>query len=161
MTQLHKINEKGTIKGRFRIKTYKVGTKRLLRKTDWIENLIVLNENNGLNLFVRHLLGSASLGLEITQAKIGTGDTAPVDADTDLETTVLAGILVSNSTEESVGVVTFEFFMSDSDLTEGTYKEFGVFCDAQLFARALILPVYSKASGEDSQVEYQVVLTNS
>ena len=160
MTILH-LKNKATIRGRFRIKTYKAGTKQLLRQTDWIENLIMLGTNTGLNIFLKRLLGTKLYNPEITQAKIGTGDTAPADDDTDLETTVLAGILISKSTEESVGVVTFEFFMSDADLTEGTYKEFGIFCTDQLFARSLILPVYTKSAGEDSQVEYEITLTNS
>lgn len=148
-------------KGRFRIKTYKAGTKKLLRKTKWMPNLIAFNTNHGLNLVLQHLLGSTAISIEITSAKIGTGDTAPTDNDTDLETAVLSDIAVSNSTEESTGVLTIEFFMSDADLADGTYKEFGIFCDAQLFARALILPTYTKSSGEDSQVEYEITLTNS
>jgi len=157
--QLHK--NKGIIKGRFRFKIYKAGTKKLLRQTAWMENLIMLGTNTGLNIFIKRLIGTKVYDPEITKAKIGTGDTAPADGDTDLETTVLDDILVSNSTEESAGVVTFEFFMSDADLTEGTYKEFGIFCVAQLFARALILPVYTKSVGEDTQVEYEITLSNT
>jgi len=161
MTQHLKIKNKGKIRGRFRIKTYKAGTKELIRQTNWIENLIMLGTNTGLNIFIKRLIGTKAYDPEITQAKIGTGDTAPADGDTDLETTVLAGVLVSKSTEESVGVVTLEFFMSDADLTEGTYKEFGIFCTNQLFARSLILPTYTKSAGEDSQVEYEITLSNS
>ena len=182
-TRIIKQKDKGTIRGRLRFKTFKAEKGFLLwfyntlpsvylafrrkfprtpiRVGKWNNNLIMLGTNTGLNLFIKRLLGTKLYDPEITQAKIGTGDTAPADADTDLETTVLAGILVSKSTEESAGVVTFEFFMSDADLTEGTYREFGIFCSSQLFARALILPVYSKSVGEDSQVEYTLTLTNS
>lgn len=160
MTTL-KIKNKGTIKGRFRFKTYKAGTKKIIRQTDWMENLIMLGTNTGLNIFIKRLLGTKLYDPEITKAKIGTGDTAPADDDIDLETTVLDNILVSKSTEESVGVVIIEFFMSDADLTEGTYKEFGIFCGNQLFARSLILPAYTKSEGEDTQCEYQITLSNS
>lgn len=156
-----KIKDKIIAKGRFRIKTYRAGTKELLRQTDWIDNLIMLGANTGLNIFIKRLLGTKVYDPEITKAKIGSGDTAPADGDTDLETTVLDNILVSKRTEESVGVATFEFFMPDADLADGTYKEFGIFCSTQLFARSLIVPNYTKSSGEDSQCEYQIALTNS
>lgn len=159
-TQSIKIKDKIRIRGRFRFKTYKAGTKELIRQTDWMENLIMLGTNTGLNIFIKRLLGTKTHDPEITKAKIGSGDTAPADEDTDLETTVLDNILVAKSTEESVGVVVFEFFMSDSDLADGAYKEFGIFCNTQLFARALILPVYTKSEGEDTQCEYEIILSN-
>jgi len=162
MTTRHlKIKNKGSIKGRFRFRVYKAGTKKLIRQTDWIENLIMLGTNTGLNIFIKRLLGIKLYDPEITQAKIGTGDTAPADGDTDLETTVLDNILVAKSTEDSVGVITLEFFIADSGLEEGEYKEFGIFCGNQLFARSLISPTYTKSIGEDTQCEYEITLSNT
>ena len=158
-----KIKDNLISRGRFRITTYKAGTKEIIKQSDWIKNLVVLNatgNGHGMNLLVKRLIGNTTTDLVITQAKIGTGDTAPTDNDTDLETAVLSGIIVADTIETSADVATISFFMTDAELTDGEYKEFGIFCGTQLFARALILPTYTKATGQDTSVEYEITVTN-
>ena len=147
-----------TAKGRFRFKTYKDGV--LVRTTDWIDNLIMNSANHGLNVIARRNIGDFSNDIEITSAEIGTGDTAPTINDTDLETPVLTGILRANQVA-SGGAVTLEFFMSDAELANGTYSEFGLRAGSQLYARALIDPAYTKSSNEDTSCEYQITYTNA
>jgi hypothetical protein len=170
----HKIKEKGKIKGRIRLTTYKaenwfgnlliwLGLKdrKVLRQWPWKSNLVVLNPNSGLNLFIKHILGDTTYPLEINQGKIGTGDTTPADANTDLETTFLDGIDVAVRTEDDDDEITISFFISDSELTEQEYKEFGVFCGSRLFARSLISPVFDKSVGEDVRIDWNLTLTNT
>lgn len=149
------------IKGKFRFKVYKAGTKELLRVTDWTENLIVLNENRGLNIFLKNLCGNFTYNLEITKAKMGDDDTPPTSNDTDLGNVVVDNILIAKRTETAVNEVTFEFFISDAEMPEQTYKEFGIFCGDQLFARALISPTFTKHTGEDVTAEYIITASNS
>lgn len=139
------------LKGKYRIKSSKNG--ELVKQTDWIHNLVVMNPNHGLNLFAQHLIGIKTYPLEITQAKIGTGTTPPELTDTDLEESVTDGILRANQAVDN-GVITLEFFISDLELPDDTYNEFGLFCGDQLFARSIIDPAYTKSSGEDLTVEY-------
>jgi len=158
---LHKIMNKIKAKGKYRILVYKAGTDELLKTTDWISNLIVLNTNSGLNLVAKHLIGDDTYSLEITKAKMGDDDTAPADADTDLGNTVVNDILWASREESSVGVVLFQFFVADSEMPDQDYKEFGIFCGDRLFARSIITPTFTKSSGQDIRVEYQITLTNS
>ena len=154
-------NNKGILSGRYRFKTFKAGTKELIRQTDWIKNLIVSNDNNGLNLVLQELNAQTTYDLAITQAKIGTGDTAPVDGNTDLETpTSTVGDILVATRVLTTDDLTLGFFISDAQLPEGEYKEFGLFCGEQLFARSLISPTYTKSIGEDTTCEYVIEVTN-
>jgi hypothetical protein len=148
-----------TAKGRYRFITYKKGTKEVLRVSPWINNLVTLANNHGLNLIARHLVGDDSFPLEITQAKIGTGTTPPTIADTDLETPVLSNIIVALSSFTG-GVADFEFFMPDGELPDNEYTEFGIFCGDQMFARSIINPSYTKTTGEDTSCQYQTAFAN-
>ena len=160
---MHKITDNLKTIGRFRITTYKAGTKEVIKQSDWIKNLVVLNatgNGHGMNLLVKRLINNTTSDLIITQAKIGTGNTAPTDNDTDLQTAVLSGIIVASATETAPNVASIQFFMTDAELANGEYKEFGIFCGTQLFARALILPTYTKATGQDTSVEYEITVNN-
>jgi len=148
------------VKGRYKITTFKAGTNEVLRELGWVDNLVVLNANSGMNLLLKHLAGDTTYPLEITQAKIGTSDQAPADADTDLITTFLDGILVAVIDETAVDTLLISFFIADAELTEQDYKEFGIFCGNRLFARSLISPVYSKSVGEDTRIDYEITVTN-
>lgn len=148
-----------TLKGKYRFRVYDSITGEHKRTTDWIENLIVSSDTHGLNLIVRQLLGTTTYPLAITQAKIGTGTTAPALTDTDLETTTLDGILKANQSISNNSCI-IEFFISDLDLTNGTYTEFGIFAGDQLFARSLISPTFTKSSNEDTSVDYQLEFTS-
>ena len=152
-----KLKNNFQLKGRYRFKTFKAGTKELIRETGWISNLIMMNATtggHGLYLVLNQLLGITTYGLEISQAKIGTSDQAPTINDTDLIVPVVSGIAVAQRQRIADDEIMITFFINDSELPNGDYKEFGIFCEAQLFARSLISPTYSKSSGEDSQIDY-------
>lgn len=109
---------------------------------------------------MRQLMGDATYGMEIDSAAIGTGTSAPTDADTGLGVSVLSGIVPSlQEISNDVGIVSF--FIPDGDLADGTYTEFGVFIGGRLFARSLITPNYSKASGNDTSVDYTFDLSSA
>lgn len=148
------------IKGKYRIRSFKAGTKELVWEGPWIENLVVSSDGYGRNLIMRQLMGDATYGMEIDSAAIGTGTSAPTDADTGLGVSVLSGIVPSlQEISNDVGIVSF--FIPDGDLADGTYTEFGVFIGGRLFARSLITPNYSKASGNDTSVDYTFDLSSA
>lgn len=143
------------------VRLYKAGLipHFILSKTR-IENLIVFNDDHGVHLFLRHLGGNNSISLELNNAKIGTGTTPPTDADIDLQTPTVTGILLST---RDIGSTTLNttWFMSDEELPNGTYNEFGIFCGTQLFARSIISPSHTKGSNEDTLVSYDIEVDNS
>jgi hypothetical protein len=145
------------ITGKYKIKTYRQG--ELIRESNWIKNLIVANSDRGVSLIIERLSGTTTYDLEITSASIGTGTNTPADSDTGLQTSVLANILVA-SLSKTTKRLTLNFFISDSELTNGTYTEFGLFCGTRLFARSLITPSYTKSSGEDTTIEYIIDVDN-
>lgn len=152
------LEDKVQLQGRFKIKTFRAGTHELLRESPWHCNRIVSSDGHGRNLLIRQLVGNGEYGIQIDSAKIGTGTTAPVDGDTDLETAVLSSISVADSTVAN-DVVTIDFFIPDQDLTNDTYTEFGLFIGAQLFSRALISPVHSKSANEDTTISYELTFS--
>jgi len=154
-----KLKNNFRIKGKYRFRTFKAGTKELIRETDWISNLIVMNATtggHGLYLVLNRLLGVQTYDLEITQAKIGDGITAPAITDTDLVNAIVSGIAIARKQRIADDEILFSFFINDSELPNGDYKEFGIFCSLQMFARSLISPTYTKSAGEDSQVDYSL-----
>lgn len=138
----------------------KLAAREAYWQSEWIDNLVVAGANHGLGIITRRLVGDNTYSLEINQAKIGTGTTAPTNADTDLQTVSLAGILRATQAHTPTSV-TLEFFISTTDLANGTYNEFGIFCGDQLFARSIITPAYTKATSEDTGIEYVIILTNT
>lgn len=166
-------NDKSGVAGKYRWKKYvpfenvadyedpaKMAARMPIEVGPWIDNLVVAGTNHGLGLITKQLIGITTYPLEITQAKIGTGTTAPTNSDTNLQTPTLAGILRSTQSATAT-VATMEFFISNTDLPNGTYTEFGLFCGDQLFARSIISPSYSKATNEDSGFEYVITLSNT
>lgn len=147
------------IKGRYRFTTYEAGTKNVIEVGPWIHNLVVEGTNNGIGLIAQRLAGFATYDIQITTAAIGTGNTAPADTDTALVTPVLTGIprSLQSFTANSAHV---EFFIPNSDLANGVYKEFAVYCGTRLFARSLITPNFTKGSNVDTGIEYNFSLTN-
>ncbi len=144
-----------TIKGKYRYKVINSLTGEIKRQSGEIENLIVLNDANGLFLLFSHLLGITTNPLAITSASIGTGDTAPDITDTGLETAVLENIPVALKSRNADDEIEFTFFVNSSDLANGDYKEFGVKCGTKLWARSIITPTFSKSDNEDFQCEYR------
>ena len=141
------------MKGRYKIITLQNGT--VVGATDWIPNLVMAGASNGIGLITKQLFGDTTYPLAITSAEIGTGSTAPNVADTNLETPVLTAIPIRTKSSTTTSVE-FSFFIPDADLPNGTYREFALRCGTQLFARSLIAPVYTKASGQDAIVVYEI-----
>ena len=151
------------MKGSYVIKTYRAGTKELLRTSPRIENLVVNGAAGyGMNLIARALCGAAFTTvypIVIDSAAIGTGTTAPNASQTGLITPVLSNIATAFGELSGTSEVTMSFFMSDTDLANGTYKEFGLFCGGKLLARSLITPNYVKGAAEDSSIDYVIRLS--
>jgi len=144
------------LKGKWRYKVIDSLTGKVKRKSDWIENLIVLNSGNGLYIVLSQLIGVTTTGIEITSASIGTDDTAPTIADTDLVTATLEDIPIALQSRVASDEVSLTIFINSSELANGDYKEFGLFCDDKLWARSIITPTFTKSDNEDFQVEYSI-----
>jgi hypothetical protein len=170
-----KSNSNIGLSGKYRIISYKKGEYEAylkdpskgkpepLRVSGWHHNIVVINATRGLNILMRHLGGDTAISLVVSSGAIGTGSTAPTTADTALATPVLTGIDVARATVNTDNVV-LEFFMTDSELANGTYNEFGVYVNEateKLFARSLISPAHTKSAGEDTLVEYTITASSS
>lgn len=147
------------IKGKYTITKYKAGTKEVISSQE-VDNLVVANTGNGTDLITRQLIGDDTYTLEIDSASIGTGTSDPSTADTGLETPVLADIARTKAVATPTSV-TLDFFIPDATLANGSYSEFGLFCGDQLFARSIIAPAFTKSSGEDTAINYQITITTS
>jgi len=148
------------IKGEYTIQKFKAGTRELISESHHT-NLVVSTTNAGLDLITQHLVGVTTFPLDIDSAAIGTGTTAPAATDTGLETAVLSGIARADIVNRDATSISLDFFITDAELTNGNYSEFGIFCDTQLFARSIISPAFTKASGEDTLINYQITFSTS
>ena len=142
--------------GRYKITTLEQG--KVVSETDWIHNLVMKGVSNGTGIIMRQLAGDTTYPIAITSAEIGTGSTAPSITDTNLVTPVLTGIAVRTSAATATAV-TFSFFIPDATLANGTYREFGLRAGTQLVARSLISPVYTKSTGQDAIITYEIDIT--
>lgn len=154
------MKEKSLLKGRYRIITTDSKTGQVIKTTDWIDNLVVNGSNTGVNLIAQRIAGLVAYDLAITKAKIGTGTTPPSNSDTDLETPTFTKNAIA-STAVAGNVVTLSIFITDAELANGTYTEFGIFATNQLFARSIISPSYVKTTNQDSTFEYEITLANT
>lgn len=118
-------------------------------------NKVVSSNGYGRNLLVRQLTGDTTYNIQIDEAKIGDDGTAPVDGDTDLGNAVLSNIVVETSSFSN-DECSFSFFILDGDLPDGTYREFGLFIDGQMFSRALFNTPYAKSASEDTRIDYRI-----
>lgn len=145
--------------GKFRFITTDSITGKVKRTTEWNKNLVVNGSATGINLLARLLANDNTYPIAITKAKIGTGTTAPTDADTDLQTpTFTKNTVADQSVAGSTAIISF--FLNTTELANGTYTEFGIFAVNQLFARSIITPSYVKGTNEDTTVEYEIDFTN-
>lgn len=144
------------MKGRYKITTIRDG--KIVDETGWISNLIMQSASNGTGIVAKQLLGDTSLPLAITSASIGTSSTAPLVTDTALVAEVLNNIPIRTKSGGATSVE-FSFFVPDIDLPNGTYREFGLWAGTRLFARSLILPVYTKSTGQDAIITYEITIT--
>lgn len=151
--------DRGVMSGSIILRSYKAGTKQLVRETK-AKNLIVSSSTGyGRNMLLRQMSNDSQYPIVIDSGKIGTGSTTPAESDTDLETIVLSGITVGSYELDNDQLI-INFFMPDSELANNTYSEFGLFMNGRLFARALINPGHVKSSGEDTTVEYTIKFKN-
>lgn len=141
------------MKGRYKITTLENG--KAVAESPWINNLVMAGISNGRGLIARALANDSTYPLAITSASIGTGSTAPAITDTNLVTSVLTGI-VPRTIAYTATAVTLSFFIPDGSLANGTYREFALWCGTQLFARSLISPVYTKTTGQDAIITYEI-----
>jgi hypothetical protein len=155
------------VTGSFEVITYKAGTKEEIKPRIKSKNLVVNNSGSGVQLLLDKITG-LSTGAVIKFIRLGTGTTAVVDADNSLEIPKTTG----GDDDDGYHDVTFiqnngdnrilEFFMSDQSLTDDTYKEIGVFFEkGEMYARSLFPVDFSKAAGEDKQINYQLTFNNS
>lgn len=121
------IKSNSGIKGRYRFITTDSVTGEIKRTSDWNKNLVVSDTGTGINIIARLLANDSTYPLAITMAKIGTGTATPVNADTDLQTPVLTKNTVADQSV-SGGTATISFFLTNAELANGTYTEFGIFC---------------------------------
>ena len=132
------------------------------RRSGTYKNLIMLADDVGLNLFIQHMNGDTTFPLNIDNASIGTGTTAPVSADTDLETPVLENIPRAIGEVTAANTWYSEWFITNDELPNGEYTEFGLKAGTQLFARSLIAsPTHTKEDNEDTLIVYTITVANS
>lgn len=153
------LKSKGGLKGSYVIRTFCSDTGKLLWESNPIENLIVSGSGGyGRNLVIRQLAGDATYQLEVDSASIGTGTNTPTDADTGLQTPVLASIPIADVIVSNDSVL-FRIFITNAQLANGTYNEFGLFSNLRLFARSIISPAFVKGSNQNTSVDYTISLT--
>lgn len=156
------LNSKGAMLGSFVIKTYDNRTGKLLYQSKPIKNRIVSSSGYGRNIVIRNLAGDNTYPIEIDGAIIGTGTSTPSDSDTNLQTpTTLTGITVIPvaSSVVSNDSVVMSFYVTDVQLPNGTYNEFGLKCGSQLFSRAIISPAFTKGTNQNTTVDYTIQLS--
>lgn len=147
------------IKGRYRIIATDSITGEVISTTPWINNLVMNGTFTGVNTVANRIIGVTTHDITITKAKIGTGTATPADSDTDLQTPVFTKNSIADGSV-SGNIATLSIFMSDAELANGTYTEFGIFAGNDLFARSLIVPSYTKTTNQDSTFEYQLTVNN-
>ncbi len=122
-------------------------------------NTIMEAANIGKDILIQWLLGISTYPLGINWGAIGTDNTLPAITDTRL-TNEYARSTVSFSEDSAYNEAIFQFFFTDSMLTNQTYNEFGVFINGtasantgQIFNHALFSSPVNKTAGTDLTVE--------
>lgn len=149
-------NDAAKIAGTLTIKTFKDG--QVIREIGPFPNKFVSSTGYGRNLVLRAMAGDLTYPIIIDSAAAGSGNTAAADSDIALVTPVVSGISITNMTVIN-DALTVDVFVSDAILTNGTYKEFGLFAAGRLLSRILISPNYTKATGEDTLFTYTLTIT--
>lgn len=146
--------------GRYTIEVYDSQTGVLKRTYGPYKNLWVSSSGNGRNLVMQNIAGTGSPQIQIDEAQLGDDDTAPANSDTALGNALVTGIIVANK-GVSDNQATIEFFEGDANVPNDEYKEIGLLANGKLCFRSLIDPSYTKASGEDTKINYQITLNAS
>lgn len=157
MDNAHKLPfaDQGSVAGVLTITTSRDG---VAREVGRFPNKVVSASGFGRNLIARQLIGDTTYPLEIDSAALGSSATAADDTQTGLITPVVSGIAISAASAVG-GIVTVDVFVADANLANGTYREFGLFCNGRLFARVVVSPDYTKVSGEDTLFSYTLTLS--
>lgn len=140
-------------KGKVRITKFRNG--KMISKSAWYYNTVPTASNHGRDVIAQRAYGLTTYDLEIDSGSIGTGSTSPSVSDTDLETPVETDLPIATKTKNGLQL-TYNFFIADANLADGTYREFGLFMGNQMLSRALFGSAYTKSTGEDTQVEYVI-----
>lgn len=183
-----KINNKDLIKGEYKwhklrpliglnadnkLKAFQMGLykDRVIESSPVISNLVMSSDGLGINQIIRHLAGVVDTvpvnqsPLRILYAGVGTGDTAPNIADTELETPVLQNIVRATAVIDSPNVLVTEWFIASDNLPNDTYNEFGLYTgafeDERLFVRTIISPALVKGTDTDVVFEHTLTITNN
>lgn len=143
--------------GKLTITTFKKG-KKVRQLTDIPNKVVSGSGGYGRNIIARQLSGDTTYAIAIDSAAVGDDNTAATDGDTALGNSLVSGIDVTNATVTD-DEVQFDFFVTDANLPDDTYEEFGVFADGRLIARIIISPAYSKSSGEDTLFTYTLTIS--
>lgn len=133
---------------------------KIIHRSPIIENLIMLDDDIGLNLIMQHISGDVTFPLEIDSLRIGTGTTPPASSDTNLQTPVLSGVVKAIGSLTAPGTYYSEWFITDGELANGSYNELGLFCGSQIFTRSLIDPAHVKAALTDTLIVYTITVSN-
>ena len=160
--------EEASIKGTVTIRAYKAGTKELIRELSF-PNMIMQGSSTGKDLIVQKLIaaytGSDPYTLHITHGVIGTSQTTPTAADTQLGAESARTPLAFGQ-DNGYNMAVMQFFFPDSSLTNQTYYEFGIVVDGtsgantgKLFNHALFGTPYSKSAGVDTTIEVDITFT--
>lgn len=146
------------VAGRYRFTVTDSKTGKVKRQSKWFKNLVMNGTDTGVQLITQNLVLDTPPQLRIDSASIGTGTATPSAGDTDLATPVTTGIIIR--TKAQLGnVAQLDFFITDAELPDGIYNEFGIFANGNLFARSLITPAFTKASNEDVTITYEITVT--
>jgi hypothetical protein len=142
--------------GYLTIKTFHDG--KLIREVGPFANKVVSSDGYGRNLILRQMVGDDTYPIVFDAVAIGDDDTAAADGDTDLGNPLVTGIPITNMSLAN-NVLSMDVFVSDADLPDDTYEEFGIYAAGRLMARIIISPAYTKATGEDTIFTYELTLT--
>lgn len=152
---------RGAAFGRGRVRILFLSGGRIVGETPWSENTIALNDGHGMNLIQQHHRGDVTYPLEITHLRFGTGTSPRTAMMTDLETPYATYFSKTNQIIDTAGATTFEFFVPSADLPNGTYTEAGIYCGAQYYASALLVPELDKGTNVDALVQYQLTYSTT
>lgn len=151
-----KATDANHIGGLLTVTTFRNGKR--VRELGPFKNKVVSSDGYGRNLILRALAGDGTYQLKLDSAAIGSNATAAADSDTGLNTSVHSGLAITNFGVAN-NILTVEVFVPDASITNVTYREFGLFTNGRLFARIVISPTYTKASGEDTLFTYTLTMT--
>lgn len=150
-------NDGSRVAGTLTIRKFRQG-KLAFESTPLPNKVVSGNGGYGRNLLVRALAGDGTYPVKIDTVRLGDDDTTPTDADTDLGNVLVSDIPITNMTAAD-NVLNVDVFVTDANLPDDTYEEFGLFCAGRLFARIIIDPAYTKEAGDDTLFTYTLELT--